>query len=124
EAKIFDATATGADKEIKAVTEKFTELIEMAEQFGLDTTELYRKMNEELDAIQSGLGGGEESTKDIFGMTQEQWDKLYENMNATMDLMGEVAQIWGNINTIMANRDQRELISFEKRQKKQKDILN
>ena len=124
EAKIFDATATGADKEIKAVTEKFTELIEMAEQFGLDTTELYRKMNEELDAIQSGVGGGEESTKDIFGMTQEQWDKLYENMNATMDLMGEVAQIWGNINTIMANRDQRELISFEKRQKKQKDILN
>lgn len=124
EAKIFDATATGADKEIKAVTEKFTELIEMAEQFGLDTTELYRKMNEELDAIQSGVGGGEESTKDIFGMTQEQWDKLYENMNATMDMMGEVAQIWGNINTIMANRDQRELISFEKRQKKQKDILN
>lgn len=66
-------------KEIYDVTKKYEELIKLAQEYGFDTVELYKKMQEELDNLKS------KGTTDLFGMTTSDWDSLFSKF----DMLGQ-----------------------------------
>jgi hypothetical protein len=120
EAKIADIMASDREHAVKATTQKYTDLIKLAEDNGLATTELYRRMNEELAIIADERFGDE---ADIFGMTQDDWDNMLKNFDLAMQAIGEIGSIWGSMNQIANNKDQRAFNQYEKNTKQKKELL-
>jgi TP901 family phage tail tape measure protein len=120
EAKIAEIMASDRDRAVKEVTQKYSDLIKLAEENGLATTELYARMNEELANIANSRFGDE---ADILGMTDDDWTKLLGNFDLVMQAMGEIGAIWGSINQIMANKEQSAFNKYEKNTKQKKVLL-
>ena len=80
EAKIqqdaFDATLTAQQLEERVVKDKYFELIEVAKQYGLDTTALEQKRTDELKAIDDKY---QKEIQDANKKTSDQQTKNYEN---------------------------------------------
>jgi len=121
EQKIFEVTANMRDRAVNDVRRRYDELIAMATKFGIDTTELYAQMMEELQMISEEHFPDE---KDIFGMTQENWDNLMANIEMVLMYMDQIGQLWGSINKIQDNKDQKEMQRYEKNTKRKKNLLN
>lgn len=64
------------DKEKEDITKKYMDLIKLAEEYGLDTVALYKKMQEELDALKNK----DKDKTDVFGMTDTDWEDLFKNV--------------------------------------------
>lgn len=107
---------------IRQTQEKFKKLIELAELYGLDTTELYQKLAEELKAIQES--SDEEDPVDILGMSEEDWDNLYENLMGIIAIADQLAKVWGEYNQVRANQDAEEMRRYEDDAKKRREILD
>ena len=121
EQKIFEVTASMRDKAKSDIQKRYTELIQLAEKYGFDTTELYQKMMDELEIINETQFADE---ADIFGMTQDDWDKLIENINRALQYIDEIGMAWDAVNRILANKDEKDLQRYETNTKKKKEILN
>lgn len=119
--RIDALTATENQKAIAETKQKYTELIALAEEHGLETAELYRLMNEELALLDAEIFPED---RPLFGMTDEQWEELFAKFEVVMQFMNQIGSLWGSINKIMDNKDQKELMTFEKRQTRQRDLLS
>jgi len=83
------ALLSDSEKEREDVTKKYQDLIDLAEKYGFDTVELYKKMQEELDKLD------EKGKTDIFGMSPDDWDSLFSKFDAlgqAMSYASEIAQ--------------------------------
>ncbi|MGV8828261.1 MAG: phage tail tape measure protein [Breznakibacter sp.] len=116
--QLAQLTESDTDREIRQVTEKYMEIIEAAKAMGLDVTDAYARVQEEIKAIQDS-----EEPTDIFGMTPESWDEMFQSFEMALEYLNQMGDIWGSVNTVMNNKDKKQLIAFEKNNKKQKDLL-
>lgn len=116
--QIEQAIKSSSQKEKDDVRQKYQALIDLAEKYGFDTTALYQKMNEDLNSIKSPGGA------DLFGMTDEDWEKMQEKMTMAIDIAGQLSDIWGQFNQIKANQEQKELQDYEKDCNRKKELLN
>jgi len=77
--------------EIKNAQDKYNKLIEIANQYGMDTVELTNRLNEELKVI------GDKYDEEEEIKTQQKADKEFEMQNARIDqaqqIMGVISQI-------------------------------
>lgn len=121
--KINDVLMSSSDKEKSEIKQKYADLIELAEKNGIDTVflrkQLNDKMNEELEDAGKNSGGA-----DLFGMNQEDWGKMEGKITMALDMAGQLSDIWGQVNQIQSNREQKELQEYEKNCNKKKEILN
>ncbi len=121
EEEIFKLTASEKEIETAEIRKKYEELIKLAEQYGLDTVELYARMKEELKAINET---DEDVQPDILGMTPEDWENMFSNFDKAMEYVDQIGMAWGAMNKIMDNKDQRSLQNYESNIKKRKELLN
>lgn len=117
EQKIQETVANSGDKEVLEITKKYKELIKLAEKYGIDTVELYEKMEEEISK-------SNKEHRDVLGMNEEDWEKFQENMEMAIQFAEQLGSVWGSINKIRANQEQKEFNRFEKETKKKKALLD
>lgn len=85
-------TTNQTQLEIDAVRERYFRLIELAEQYGLDTTELKRRQEEEINAI-------DQKSKDEQKQRQEQLEQLrIEIVKDGLNLISDLADLFGQKN--------------------------
>lgn len=117
--QIEQALKSSSEKEKDDVRQKYQALIDLAEQYGIDTAALKQKMVEELSAIED-----DEESRDIFGMSPEDWENLEGNIGMAIELAGQLSDIWGQFNQIKANQEKKELQDYEKDCNRKKELLN
>jgi len=118
QAELDSLTETAHQQEIRQVTKKYLDIIDRAKEMGLDVTAATAQMEAEIQALKENEG-----SSDVFGMTPEAWDEMFESFEKAMEYLDQIGNIWGSVNTVMNNKDKKQLIAFEKNNKKQKDIL-
>ena len=98
EAKIEEMLLDGKDKEIAVVAKKYQDLIKLAEQFGFDTSDLFAKMNEDIDKIIEGEDKDEDKEfgwiGEILGLTPDQTDVLIESLANLLGITSEQLEDW------------------------------
>jgi len=109
-----------SQKEVYAITKKYQTLIDKATEYGIDTTELYAKMSEEIKALNKEVV----ADADILGMTDEDWDKFNKHFNAAMEIAGQFSSMMNAFYQIQRNNDAVELASFEENTSKKKEALD
>lgn len=74
--------------------------------------------------------GAKQSGVDIFGMSMEDWSLLIKNMvegnitlEDTLDIVGSIANAWGDYYDIRNNLDQQDLMNFEASTNRKKQLL-
>lgn len=121
--KINDVLMSSSEKEKSEIKQKYADLIELAEKNGIDTVDLRKqlndKMNEELEDAGKNSGGA-----DLFGMSEDDWGEMEGKITMALDMAGQLSDIWGQVNQIQSNREQKELQEYEKNCNKKKEILN
>lgn len=121
--KIDEVLISASDRQKTEIKKKYADLLALAEKNGIDTVELRKKlndqMNDELNDPKKKSGGA-----DLFGMTEEDWNNLQEKITMALDMAGQLADIWGQINQVQSNKDQKELQEYEKNCNKKKELLN
>lgn len=60
---------------------------------------------------------------DVTGMTQEDWDKLEENVSYALMIAQQIGDIWTTINQTITDEEKKNLKEFEKTQDKKKKAL-
>lgn len=118
EEKLAQMYMSDFEREKQAKIKQYEELLKLAEENGLATLEYYQMMQEELELIRNS-----EEPRDIFGMTQEDWDKLMENFDLAMAAIDQIGSAWGSINQIQNNKENQQLQAYEKNTQKKKDLL-
>ncbi len=108
-------------QELNTVAEKYQKLIKKAEEFGIDTTELYEKMNAELAEIRTKYA--EDGTV-MFGMTEEEFDVWKENVLKIIGYIGKIGDAWASINTIRANQEEKEMQRYERNMEMRREKLD
>ncbi|MGQ1890655.1 phage tail tape measure protein [Thermophagus sp. OGC60D27] len=117
EEKIQELLLEGKEKEEAAIRKKFTTVIEEAEKAGLATEELYKKMQEEIDAL-------DEDGRDALGQTPDKWEELHNNLRTAMQYIDQIGSIWSSINQIQSNKEQQAFNQYEENIDAQKQLLN
>ena len=117
EEKIQELLLDGKEKEEAAIRKKFTTVIEEAEKAGLATEELYKKMQEEIDAL-------DEDDRDALGQTPDKWEELHNNLRTAMQYIDQIGSIWNSINQIQSNKEQQAFNQYEENIDAQKQLLN
>ena len=117
--RINQALMSSSEREKASVRQKYAELIALAEQYGIDTLALKEKMDEELASIKE-----DEEPQDIFGMSPEDWEDLEGKIGKAIQLAGQLADIWGQLNQIQANKEKKELQEYERSCNRKKELLN
>ncbi len=107
-------------KEIHQVTKKYSDLIDKAEEYGISTVELYKKMNAEISEIKEGA----EIKTDIFGMSEDDWSKLNENVAMAINIAGQLFSIVDSFNQKTSNEENAKLSQFEANSDKKKETLD
>lgn len=83
-----------------------------------------RALVAQLRAIKNS-GDGEDSEKtDIFGMTDKDWEKLYEHIDQAKASADTLIGAWDQYNKFVAAGEKKKLQEFEESTNKQKDILD
>lgn len=118
EDKIADILSTGKDKEKREVVKKYSELIEQAKKFGIDTTALTKAMNAELEKL------NKKSTASLIGMSEESFAKLKGKIDSIIKYASQGAEILGAYNDLQKTKSDNEVAKFEKDQQKKKDALD
>lgn len=115
---------------IHETTKKYQDLIKLAEEHGLETTELYQAMNDELARIKNETfsdedGGGD---SDIFGMSAEDWDETLQHIAAAIQIAQQFGEIWSSVNARKTAEEDYAMQNYEdnmiRRQKLLKDQLD
>ncbi|TLX73681.1 phage tail tape measure protein [Labilibacter sediminis] len=107
------------EREKQAKIKQYEELLKLAEENGLATLEYYQMMQDELELIRNS-----EEPRDIFGMTQDDWDELMTSFDKVMVALDMIGQAWSSINQIQNNKENKQLQAYEKNTQKKKDLLN
>jgi len=80
------ALMTADEKEGYDITKKYQDLIKLAEEYGFDTVALYKKMQEELDALKNkGV-----ADTDVLGMTPDDWDSIFDKLQMLGQALGYI----------------------------------
>ena len=66
---------------------------------------------------------GNPDKKDLFGMTEEDWEKFNENFQKAVAVAQGIGEIWANINEIKSNKDEEQLQKDEKNAEARKKLL-
>jgi hypothetical protein len=106
--KIRVALMNEEDKSIYDISTKYAELIDLAEKYGFDTVELYKKMQEELDKLAS------KKKKGLLGWTDEEWNSFKEKAQKVIGYIQQLSGITSKLAEIENNRDQNRLNRLEK----------
>lgn len=117
--KIDEAIQSASAKQKSEIRKRYSELIDLAEKYGIDTTALKAKMEKELEKSDRKAWGA-----DLFGMTEEDWTDMQDKITMAIDMAGQLSDVWGQFNQIQSNREQKELQQYEINSNKKKDILN
>lgn len=117
--QIDEAVMSASVKQKAEIKKRYAALIELAEKYGIDTTALKAKMDQELEKSDRKVWGA-----DLFGMTEEGWTDMQDKITMAIDMAGQLSDIWGQFNQIQSNREQKELQQYEVNCNKKKDILN
>ncbi|MDF1547103.1 MAG: phage tail tape measure protein [Bacteroidales bacterium] len=108
-------------REVMAVIDKYKELLDLADKYGIDTAGLYQKMHEEIRVIQENLKGDE---TDIFGMSQEDWEKLRANFETLNTYANQARGLAEAYFSLQSQREQAALQEFENSNEKKKASLD
>jgi len=110
------------EAELAGIRKKYEDakIIKLAKEYGIDTVELYAKMQAELDALKQK--GKPDAEEDILGMSPDKWDKFKKNFDNAMQLVGKMQDIYGSFNTIRSNNEAAALAEYEANNEKRKDI--
>ncbi len=119
EQKLYEMSLNDFEREKQAKINQYQELLRLAEENGLVTSEYYQLMLEELEVLRNT-----EEPRDIFGMTQEDWEAMLENIELAKVALDQVVGAWSAINQIQGNKEKKELKQFERNTNKKKDLLN
>ncbi|MCD4681139.1 MAG: phage tail tape measure protein [Bacteroidales bacterium] len=105
------------DKEKKAKIKQYQDLITLAEEHGLMTTEAYKKLVKDLEAIKA-----EEET-DIFGMSPEDWETFQENFEEALGHIDDLASAYDAFADLQSQAAEKELNAEQKKADRKKEIL-
>lgn len=110
----------GREKEKADIRSQYAALIYEGQLYGRNVSALIAERDgklKEVDERGSFL-------QKIFGLSDEDSQKLEEKISMALDMAGQLSDIWGQFNQIQANRDQKELQDYEKDCNKKKELLN
>jgi TP901 family phage tail tape measure protein len=111
-------------KAVREAEEKFNSLIELAEKYGLDSTELYQMLAEELEAIQESTFSDEDAPKDIFGMTDEDWESLKGKLMAVINIASQLLGVYELWMQKKNELDARDLDNYQKSIDQKRSLLD
>jgi len=121
QAQIEDITSSDYDRELKATTKKYEELIAEAEKYGLDTYNLYEKMIQDIDALREGVAPED---KDIFGMTKSDWEDIGKKFEKISMYAGGARNAIGAFFDFQSQKDAAYMQGFEQNTEKKKALLD
>lgn len=124
--KLQEATMSTDEKEKQDKIKQYQDLLVMAEQFGFDTTEMYRQLKAELDFIMNGGEEGEEeeaTSGKFFGMSLEDMDAFIEKMGEVIEYASALRDGLGSVFQIADNADQKKFNKEKKRANDRKKLL-
>ncbi len=111
--KIAQILASDRELAIIEATKKYQDLIKLAEEFKIDTTELYQAMNDELAAIQDQTFGDEDAPKDIFGMSPGEWDEMIAHVQAAIEIARQFGEVWAASNAATVAQENAAMLNYE-----------
>jgi hypothetical protein len=125
QAQIDQILRSDRETAVFEATEKYQKLIELAEKHGLESTELYQAMNEELAAIKKETFGDEEddNVKDIFGMSPDDWDKLLAHVQAAIAVAQQFGEVWASVNARRTAEEDHSMRNYEASMERRKELL-
>lgn len=119
--QIDEMLMDSSTKEVFAITSKYKELIKKAEEHGIETIDLYKKMAKEIKEIQKGHF----TETDIFGMTQEDWEKLKKDFEEVAMFANSAKNMASAFFDLQSSKEQASLEKYEaNNEKKRKSLEN
>jgi hypothetical protein len=116
--KLADMYMSDFDKEKKAKLQQYEELLRLAEENGLASSEYYQMLMQDIEELRNS-----EEPVDIFGMTQEDWESLMENMQLAYQYIDQLGSAWSSYNSILTNIEDKELSAYEDNIDAKKELL-
>ncbi len=117
--KIKEFYLSEFDKEKLAQVKQYEELIKLAQENGLMTTEAYKRLLEELEVLKAT----QDPTIDPLGLTPEKWDEFRENFEIALLYVDQLAAAWDVLSDIRTNAEDKELSADQRRTDQQKKNL-
>jgi hypothetical protein len=109
EEKINTLLKSGNKEQQQAIAEKYQELLNLMQQDGFDTVELYKRLQEELDAIKNS-----EEQEDIFGMSVEDWKNTKRNIEEVINIVEQLGDVWSAFNSKQRAHEENDLRRYRK----------
>jgi len=109
EQQIYESLLEGKEREINEVTKRYQTLLELAEKYKLDTTDIYAQLKKALAEIDAKYA----KKTDIFGMTEEDWTGLNEKLNIATTLAGNLQQAFSNYHQMLSKQEAQAVHNLE-----------
>lgn len=116
--KLEEFYMTAYEKERMDKINQYQKLIKMAEDNGIETTEMYQKLKDELDTI---MNGGEQTG--FFGMNEDELASFMDKFDEVIAYAESFSSALGGVFDIAANKDQQRLQKEKKLAADRKKIL-
>ncbi len=117
EKKIQTALMSDNDKKLEEIRSYYEELIKLAKDAGL--TEYVQELKEAMEDAMAP----DDDNRDIFGMSPEEWETLYNNIQTAIQLAQGLADIWAASNERKKNLEDQELQDYEDNIDYRKELL-